>query len=466
MFLITNEFRLFSIIVIISTAIFLPACANKISKNTLTRVSTIDADASETAIAADNDGNVFVVYVEHGADKSADFYLQKIDRNAKISGEKVRINPEKSQGKAWRGDPPTIKIGKNNEIFVGWTAKVEMSDKAGANVLNLSVSRDGGKTFDAPVKVNDDSAPSSHGMHSLAIGVDGNVFVAWLDERNIKTAAHAKNTDGDIFVESSAKQASDDFRYIKVHHNSNQNETNKTDENNSAHNSANHNTAMKNEAAEPNSEVYFAFSSDGGKTFSPNKKIAADACPCCKTALLAAPDGRIYASWRQVLPGEFRHIAVTSSQNNGADFDTPIIVSDDRWQISACPVSGAPMIFDAENNLQIFWYSEGAKGKPGLYGTVSKDKGKTFAERRLINENAASGTPSLAVNTGKNIKVVWASNENVYTSDASADLSESIKTEEIGGGKLPATVIVGSKLFTVFVKKEESKQSVWLSVSN
>lgn len=434
-------------------------------ENNPIRISAVDAEAGETTIAAGNDGSIFVVYVEHGTGNSADLYLQKVDENAKLSGEKVRINSAKGQAKAWRGDPPTIKIGRNNEIFVGWTAKFANSDKSGATVLNLSVSHDGGKNFDAPVKVNDDTAPSSHGMHSLAIGVDGTVFMAWLDERNVKTDAQAQNSGGDVFVETN-NQHTNRFHFIKASHNSNQSDTNKTDKNAAAHNSENHNTAIKTAAAEPNSEVYFAFSKDGGKTFSPNKKLAADVCPCCKTSLLTAPDGKLYVSWRQVLPGEFRHIAVASSQNNGADFSAPVIVSDDQWQISACPVSGAPMIFDTENNLQIFWYSEGAKGKPGLYTAISKDGGKSFAERRPVSENASSGTPSLTMNDGKNIKVVWASNENIYVSDLPVDLRQPIKNAEIGSGKLPAAVTVNGKTVTAFVKKEDSKQSVWVSVLN
>ncbi len=46
------------------------------------------------------------------------------------------------------------------------TARVEVAEGS-ANDLYLSVSRDGGKSFDAPVKVNDDRLPAVHGMHSL-----------------------------------------------------------------------------------------------------------------------------------------------------------------------------------------------------------------------------------------------------------------------------------------------------------
>lgn len=50
----------------------------------------------------------------------------------------------------------------------------------------LAPARDGGRSFAAPTRVNDDANPCGHGMHSLAVSVDGRVYVAWLDERDIE----------------------------------------------------------------------------------------------------------------------------------------------------------------------------------------------------------------------------------------------------------------------------------------
>jgi hypothetical protein len=444
------------------TAVFLCSCQPKTSEanvsnqqnesknQTAIRVSSAEVDAAETAIASDKDGNVLVVFVEHNADKSADVYLQKVDKNEKRIGEKVRVNPEPKTAKAWFGDAPTIKVGNDNSIYIGWTAKVE-SEKTTATTLYLSVSRDGGKTFYSPVKVNDDSAPASHAMHSLAVGDDGKVFMTWLDERNIKT--EAKNVSGDGIIEPRKNDLPNEFRFVKAHHDSNKNSQNKTEE------SKTEKKEMSHENVEPNSEVFFAVSNDGGKTFSKNLKISSEVCPCCKTNLAIDENGKIYASWRQVVGDNFRHIAVASSENNGEKFSNPVIVSDDQWQINACPVSGAPMRIDGENTLKIVWFTNGKAGSPGLYFSESKDGGKTFAARKAVFENLISGTANLFADDSGKLRTVFESGGKFYSSD----LQNSAR--EISEGTNPSAIFVNGKIYTSFVKKESGNRGVWLSVA-
>jgi hypothetical protein len=415
------------------------------------RVSAPEADVAEPALAADSDKNVYVVYVEHNADKSADVYLQKFDAAGNPSGEKTRINPEKGQVKAWYGDAPTIKTGRDGRVFVGWTAKTPNAEKPGASVLNLSVSSDGGKTFGAPVKVNDDLAPASHGMHSLAVGEDGRIFMAWLDERNLK-AEKAETAEKTDFGRSGEIRLPGGFSVVKIHHNSNRSEKP----------SAEKKDEMKHEESEPNSEVFFAASSDGGQTFSPNKKLAGDVCPCCKTSVVAAPDGKVYVGWRQVLENKFRHIAVAASIDGGANFEKPSIVSDDRWELNACPVSGASMIFDGA--LKIVWYTAGAAGKPGLYYAESKDGGRTFDPRALLSAETVTGTSTILSEPGQRSRVVFSeANGRVVVGSAENAADKFSVGPTIDGAQLPGAALVGEKLFVAFVREEKNKRSVWLS---
>lgn len=407
---------------------------NDTVKTTAIRVSATDADAAEPAIAADAEGNFYVVYVEHGVEKSADVYLQKFDSQIKPIGEKTRVNPNRNEATAWRGDAPTIVVGADKTIYVGWTKTVQTGAGSGSD-LCLSVSRDGGKSFAAPVKVNDDLAPASHGMHSLAVGKDNAVYMAWLDERNVKGEYHAANFERNSDVSES------EFQFVKVHHNSNHNVQ------------AEAKKIEKDEPVEPNSEIFFAASVDGGKTFSTNKKLSSEVCPCCKTSLAVAPDGRIYASWRQVLTGDYRHIAVASSNDGGKIFSAPTIVSDDRWQIAGCPVSGAALAIGANGALNITWFSAGTNGATGLYSSQSVDGGASFQPRVLTSEGAVSGTPVLLDKAA-----VWSANGKLLARKQDANI------QEIGSGELPAAAAAGGKIFAAFVGKEDARRGVWLSV--
>ncbi|HEX8737797.1 MAG TPA: sialidase family protein [Pyrinomonadaceae bacterium] len=402
----------------------------KISDSPAIRVSAPNIDAAEPAIAAAPDGGVYFVWVEHGAGRAADVYFQKFDGAAKSNGEKIRINPQAGEAAAWRGDPPTIAVGTNNEIYVGWTASVKNEKASGTN-LYISASSDGGKSFAVPVKVNDDSAPASHGMHSLATDKNGKIYVAWLDERNIKIPSHAENES----------ESSSEFQFVKAHYTP----TPEVEQ------------AQK-EESEPNSEIFFAVSKDGAKTFSPNKKISSEVCPCCKTSLLAAADGKIYASWRQVLAGDFRHIAVASIVDGGERFSQPTIVSDDRWQIAACPVSGASLATGETDALKVAWFTAGAAGKPGLYTAETTDGGKSFSARTLINEGAVSGHPIFLAREN----VVWEAGGKLF--GAKIQGNRAGQAVEIADGAVPSAVVSGGRIFIGFSRKESDTRGVWLSV--
>lgn len=402
-------------------------------QNRLISVSSPDTNASEPAIAAANDGTVFVVWVEHGANNEADLMIRSINEAGQSKGETVRINPEIGQVKAWYGDPPTIKIGRDGTIYVGWTAKADVADKA-ANILYLSVSRNGGQSFEAPVKINDDTAPASHGMHSLALDDSGRIYAAWLDERYLngrREQAAVKRNELEGFRAEKTAFFED---HQRIEH-----------------------------KPEPNAELYFAVSNDGGKTFAPNKKIAGDVCPCCKTSLLAASDGHLYVSWRQVLPGDFRHIAVAVSADAGNSFTAPTIVSDDRWQISACPVSGPAMIEDSDKFLKIAWFTAGMAGKHGIYWAESKDFGKTFSPRILVSENASNGTPSLIFDASKANRIVWTEGGKVMTAVLPAD-ENVIEKQQIGEGEHPEAAFSDQRIFIGFLDKENEKQNIKLSI--
>lgn len=313
----------------------------------------VSTDGAEPSVAAAADGAVYVAWVAHRPGKEADVWLSRFDREGVLSGDAVRVNPADGEATAWRGDPPDVAVAPDGTVYVAWTARAVGAEHA--TTLYLSASRDGGRSFGSPVRVNDDARACVHGMHSLALGGDGRVYVAWLDERDLVPPQEMSHTGG----QEGAVKAS-----AGMH-------------------------------GEQNRAVYFAASSDGGRTFSPNRRVANEACPCCKTAVVVSGGGRVYVGWRQVLPGDFRHVAVAASDNGGETFEAPTVVSDDRWELRGCPVSGPALAAGEGGALRVLWYTAGEAGAPGLYSAESADGGRTFGPRRALAEGSLRGSPLL-----------------------------------------------------------------------
>ena len=373
------------------------------------QISAAGIDAAEPATATATDGTFYVAWVNHDA-KQADVMLAHFNHKAEMQGAPVRVNRQQGVATAWRGDQPSVAVAPDGSVYVLWTARVDAGDKHGTDIY-LSASTDRGQSFTSEVKVNDDKTPGPHGMHSLAVAKDGRIYAGWLDERNVHAPKPSTKAEG--------------------HH------------------------------MESNRDLYVATSTDGGRTFSANRKVASDACPCCKTSLAVSADGTLYAGWRQVLPGNYRHIAVASSTDGGTKFSAPVIVSDDRWMLQGCPVSGPSLSVDgASGLLTIVWFAAGEGGAPGVYFAESKDKGRSFSPRQLLSQETVRGTPALAAGAQSMI-AVW----------QSADTAET-KMREIGGSgsalgvsvnaELPAGAFANDRLFVAYIAKEKEKRSIWL----
>jgi hypothetical protein len=379
------------------------------------RLSTESTDAAEPVMVAAGDGTLYVAWVEHAPKKQADLFLTRLDQNGQALSRPVRVNPRAGEASAWRGDPPTLAVARDGAIYVGWTGR--SAPEGHATDIFLSASRDGGRTFETPVRVNDDQKQVVHGMHSLAIDGSGRIFMAWLDERNVEMEMPG--------------------------------EKGKMDEH----------------KMEANREVYLASSSDGGRTFSPNRFIAREACPCCKSALTVGADGRVYVGWRQVLPGNYRHIAVAASADGGQTFSQPVIASDDKWMIAGCPVSGPALAVTSDNALRVLWYSAGEAGSPGLYWSESRDGGKSFSSRQALMEGAMFGNPHLIAGPDNTLTAVWESNHKEGSKIVIARLDRAgapAVSEVPNQGQLPAAAATRDQIYITYIIKQNEQRSIWL----
>jgi hypothetical protein len=304
-------------------------------------------------------------------------------------------------------------VAADGTIYVGWTSRYPDSKKG--TLLFVSASRDGGATFGESVKVHSDTTPASHGMHSLAVAPDGRIIAAWLDERYLNSGT--------------SRAAITTAPFVAFFH---------------------HTPTPKTEA-EPNAELYFSISTDGGKTFSADRRIDYDVCPCCKTSLAIGDDGTVYLGYRRVYTGNFRHITLISSKD-WQTFAEPVQLSDDRWKIEACPVSGPALKFD-NGSLAVAWYSGGDAREHGMYLThaVNSDA-RSFDAPQKLDTFEGGSTPAWA-----GPELFWSNDGNIRRSIASASPGSTI-----GEGRNPVAAASGLIAIHVFISVAENKKSVWL----
>lgn len=215
----------------------------------------------------------------------------------------VTVNPMPEKINLGGEYRPKIAVA-GGRIYVSWNQALEQRFSGN---IRFAVSVDAGKSFSSPMTVNVDPDPASfsHRFDALTATADGRVALAWIDKRGM--AAAEKKSE----------------KYTGA-------------------------------------AIYTAESRDGGKTFEPNRKLADHSCECCRLAIARDPDSTPVVMWRQVFGKNTRDFAL-------ARFGEPLQrVSEDGWNIDACPHHGGALAVDSKGSRHLAWFT-GAESAPGLF---------------------------------------------------------------------------------------------------
>jgi hypothetical protein len=151
-----------------------------------------------------------------------------------------------------------------------------------------------GRTWEAPVVVNDVPDSAREGLHAMAAGPQGELTCAWLDLRNRKTEIFASTSvDGgktwakNVLVYRSPSGSVCECCHPSVTY---------------APNGVLH--VMWRNSMSGQRDMYYATSRDGGKTFNPAEKLGAgswslDHCPMDGGSLAVLADGQVATTWRR-----------------------------------------------------------------------------------------------------------------------------------------------------------------------
>ena len=148
-----------------------------------------------------------------------------------------------------------------------------------------------------------------------------------------------------------------------------------------------------------------------GKAVTRNYQAGEGLCECCKLGFAFADAGKtVYLVDREVDANKIRNHVLRKSTDRGLNFAAPVEISNDGWQVPSCPHSGPSIGRDSRGWLHVTWFTLGRSEKEaGVYYSVSKDDGKTFAPRRLVHANTAPEIlyANLAVGHDDTVYLAW-----------------------------------------------------------
>ena len=194
-----------------------------------------------------------------------------------------------------------------------------------------------GESFEKPLKIADKSSNTFSGYPSIGVAPDGSVYAVWIDTRD-------QITDSD-----------------------------------------------------DNYAVYLVRSGDRGASFGKNVRVASRICPCCRPTLAFGARGEVLVFWRHIFPGSIHDMAVAVSTDGGKTFTPAKRIAEDNWKIDGCPDSG-PAAVRSGNRIYVAWLTEASTRISGVRMTWSDDAGGTWAAPVLASQGVLDANyPSLSV---------------------------------------------------------------------
>ncbi len=240
-------------------------------------------------------------------------------------------------------------------VVLAWTRPLA---KPYTGEIRMSRSEDGGQTFGAPFTVHRDRQQITHRFESIAFDARGRLHVLWVDKRDAELARAAA---------AAAGRAKSDWR---------------------------------------GAAIWRVVSEDGGRSFSPDLRLADHSCECCRIALAPAPDGGLVALWRHVFEGSERDHAFAAVGDAAAPSPAIVRASRDRWAINACPHHGPGLAPAEGGGYHAVWFGERGGVAAVRYGRLGAD-GVPAGEARVLPDPSAEHADVVAA--GRRVVVAWRS---------------------------------------------------------
>jgi hypothetical protein len=230
-----------------------------------------------------------------------------------------------------RGADPQV-AARGDRVVVLWTRPG--ASRFGSGPLATAVSNDGGRTWSAGANPADDRSQDGHGYADLVVDAAGRFHAVWLDSRDGGQGLRA------------------------------------------------------------------ARSTDGGATWSANATLDSRTCECCWNALHTSGAQGVRVIYRDKDP---RDLAVAASDDGGGTWTRLGPAGAFRWSFEGCPHVGGALARTAARLHALAWTGEDAHA--GLHVLASLDDGRTWGPpRRLGSARAHRGDLAAA---GRTLAAAW-----------------------------------------------------------
>lgn len=294
-------------------------------------------------LVADSQGVLHAVWVDRREGAKNVRYARSDDGGLSWSAS-VRVNDEAGQIMSGSQNGPFIRVLSPDTVLVAWPDL-----RQGHNDADVRVCRsvDGGATWGASVQVNDDSGVAYNFMPSMDVLSDGSIGLAWLDERGAGT------------------------------------------------------------------EMRYSRSTDAGVTWSANVVAViqreGEPCDCCQPHLLAFAGGVIGVAFRNNI-SNVRDMYVSLSTNAGVTWFPPERVSEGAWTLGSCPGSG-PAIAAMGDGAIVTWMDR-SRSHSDIWVDEWRGPAQGFGDDRILADGTSFAVNHPVIATfGETVHIAYTSTE-------------------------------------------------------